>query len=214
METGAGPEPTTTIPDEDNPVASVDQPAAPTEGRAKARRGRMRPVMGWIITIVVALLISTGTRAYAVQSYFIPTPSMTPTLMPGDRILVNKLSSTIHVGDIVVFKNPPLDRGGPPTLVKRVIGLPGQRISSEGATVLINGKPLPEPWLPNLVGQCAEASEHIPPQTIPAGHYFMMGDCRGDSDDSRYWGTVPVSYIVGKVDVIMWRHGHPWLHWF
>ena len=60
-------------------------------------------LVGWIITIVVALLISTGTRAYAVQSYFVPTPSMTPTLMPGDRILVDKLSSTIHRGDIVVF---------------------------------------------------------------------------------------------------------------
>ena len=51
-------------------------------------------------------------------------------------------------------------------------------------------------------------------QVIPAGHYFMMGDCRGDSDDSRYWGTVPASNIVGKVDVIIWRHGHPWIHWF
>jgi signal peptidase I len=178
------------------------------------KRGRMRPLMGWVITIAVALLISTGTRAYAVQSYFIPTPSMTPTLMPGDRILVDKLAGTIHRGDIVVFKNPPADRGGPPTLVKRVIGLPGERISSVGATVLINGKPIPEPWLPPLVGACAEASEHITPLTIPAGHYFMMGDCRGDSDDSRYWGTVPASYIVGKVDVIMWRNGHPWLHWF
>ena len=98
--------------------------------------------MGWVITIAVALLISTGTRAYAVQSYFIPTPSMTPTLMPGDRILVDKLAGTIHRGDIVVFKNPPADRGGPPTLVKRVIGLPGERISSDGATVLINGKPI------------------------------------------------------------------------
>jgi signal peptidase I len=214
METEAGSDPTMTIPGGEFPATSVDQPAAPTEDQAKGKRGRMRPVVGWILTIVVALLISTGTRAYAVQSYFIPTPSMTPTLQPGDRILVDKLSSTIHVGDIVVFKNPPRDIGGPPTLVKRVIGLPGQRISSVGATVLINGKPLPEPWLPKLVGQCAEASEHIPTQTIPAGHYFMMGDCRGDSDDSRYWGTVPVSYIVGKVDVIMWRHGHPWLHWF
>ena len=74
----------------------------------------------------MALLITTGTRAYAVQSYFVPTPSMTPTLQPGDRILVDKLSSTIHRGDIVVFQNPPADAGGPPTLVKRVIGLPGE----------------------------------------------------------------------------------------
>lgn len=186
-----------------------EQPARPAP-----RRSRFRPLAGWLITIVVALLISTGTRAYAVQSYFVPTPSMSPTLMPGDRILVDKLRSTVHRGDIVVFKNPPADRDGPPTLVKRVIGLPGERISSDGNKVLINGKVLAEPWLPTLVGQCQEASEHITPTSIAPGHYFVMGDCRGDSDDSRYWGTVPVGNIVGKVDVIMWRHGHPWLHWF
>jgi signal peptidase I len=185
-----------------------------TQEPAKAGRGRFRPWVGWLVTIVVALLISTGTRAYAVQSYFVPTPSMTPTLMPGDRILVDKLSSTIHRGDIVVFKNPPADTGGPPTLVKRVIGLPGERISSVGAQVLINGKPLAETWLPALKGICTESSEHIPSQIVAPGHYFVMGDCRGDSDDSRYWGTVPASYIVGKVDVIIWRHSHPWIHWF
>jgi signal peptidase I len=185
-----------------------------TEDQVNGSRSRLRPIMGWVITIIVALLISTGTRAYAVQSYFVPTPSMTPTLQPGDRILVDKLSSTIHRFDIVVFRNPPADIGGPPTLVKRVIGLPGETISSIGTQILINGKVLPEPWLPPLVGICAEVSEHIKTQTIAPGHYFVMGDCRGDSDDSRYWGTVPAANIVGKVDVIIWRHGHPWIHWF
>jgi signal peptidase I len=184
------------------------------EPEAKPPRSRLRPILGWVITIVVALLISTGTRAYAVQSYFVPTPSMTPTLQPGDRILVDELSGTIHRGDIVVFSNPPADTNGPPTLVKRVIGLPGETISSVGATILINGKPLAEPWLPTLKGICQEASEHIKTQTIAAGHYFVMGDCRGDSDDSRYWGTVPQNLVVGKVDVIIWRHSHPWIHWF
>jgi signal peptidase I len=179
-----------------------------------APRSRRRTVLSWVITIVVALLISTGTRAYAVQSYFVPSPSMSPTLLPGDRILVDKLSGTIHRGDIVVFPNPPADRGGPPTLVKRVIGLPGETISSVGNKVLINGKVLAEPWLPPLTGECAEPSEHITPTKIAPGHYFVMGDCRGDSDDSRYWGTIPGSTVVGKVDVVMWRNGHPWLHWF
>src|SRR5579872_2440282 len=141
------------------------EPATP-QTPPQGGRSRTRHIMGWVITIIVALLISTGTRAYAVQSYFVPTPSMTPTLMPGDRILVDKLASTIHRGDIVVFKNPPADKGGPPTLVKRVIGLPGERISSVGNQILINGQVLPEPWLPKLVGICAEASEHITPVTI------------------------------------------------
>jgi signal peptidase I len=198
--------------DSDGPASTVTTAPLPEEPTGK--RGRFRPLLGWIIVIAVALLFSTGTRAYAVQSYSIPSSSMTPTLMPGDRILVDKLSSTIHRGDIVVFKDPPADRGGPPTLVKRVIGLPGETISSVGTTVLINGKPLAEPWLPRLVGECTEVSEHIPTTKIAPGHYFMMGDCRGDSDDSRYWGTVPASYIVGKVNVIIWRHNHPWIHWF
>jgi len=163
---------------------------------------------------VVVVLISTGARAFALQSYFVPTPSMTPTLIPGDRIIVNKLSSTIHRGDIVVFHDVPADEGGPPTLVKRVIGLPGETISSVGNTVLINGKPLAEPWLVPLTGICAERSEHIKTTKIPPGQYFMMGDCRGDSGDSRVFGTVPASYIVGKVDLIIWRSGHPWIHWF
>jgi signal peptidase I len=163
---------------------------------------------------IVVVLVSTGARAYAIQTYFVPTPSMTPTLMPGDRIVVNKLASTIHRGDIVVFHSTPADQGGPSTLVKRVIGLPGETISSSGSTVLIDGKPLVESWLPPLTGQCAESAENIKTQRIGAGDYFMMGDCRGDSGDSRYFGTVPNSYIVGKVDIIIWRSGHPWIHWF
>ncbi len=181
---------------------------------ASRRRHRGRSVLGWVVFVVVVLLISAGTRAYALESYFVPSPSMTPTLMPGDRILVNKLASTIHRGDIVVFHNVPADKGGPPTLVKRVVGLPGETISSVGSTVLIDGKPLAEPWLPPLTGDCTEQGEHITPTKIAPGHYFMMGDCRGDSEDSRYFGTVPDSNIVGKVDLIIWRNGHPWIHWF
>ena len=175
---------------------------------------RLRSVLGWVLAIMVAVVVSTATRAYALQAFYIPSPSMTPTLLPGDHITVNKLDSAIHRGDIVVFKRVPADRGGPPTLVKRVIGLPGETISSQGNEVLINGKPLDEPWLPPLVGQCAETSEHIRTTTITPDHYFVMGDCRGDSDDSRYWGTVPASNIIGKVNAIFWRDGHPWIHWF
>jgi signal peptidase I len=175
---------------------------------------RTRSILGWVVFVAVVVLVSFGARALVVQTYFVPTPSMTPTLIPGDRITVDKLSSTIHRGDIVVFHDVPADAGGPAVLVKRVIGLPGETISSVGKTVLIDGKPLPEPWLPPLTGICAEASEHIKSTKIAPDHYFMMGDCRGDSGDSRYWGTVPGSYIIGKVDLIIWRNGHPWFHWF
>jgi len=182
--------------------------------RSTRKHPRTRSILGWVVFLAVVVLVSTGTRAYAVQTYFVPSPSMTPTLMPGDRIIVNKLSSTVHRGDILVFHDPPADAGGPPVLVKRVVGLPGETISSAGSTVLINGKPLAEPWLVPLTGICAEESEHIKTTKIAAGHYFMMGDCRGDSGDSRYWGTLPASDIIGKVDMVIWRSGHPWFHWF
>ena len=180
----------------------------------RPRRRHARAALGWVIVVVVALAVAVVTRAVAVQTYSVPTSSMAPTLVPGDRILVDKLSGTVHRGDIVVFANVPADRGGPPTLVKRVIGLPGETISSAGPRVLIDGRPIAEPWLPVLHGQCAEQGAHIHSTLIPAGHYFVMGDCRGFSDDSRYWGTVPVTNIVGKVDLVFWRSGHPWFHWF
>ena len=163
---------------------------------------------------MAVVLVSAGARAYAIQTFYVPSASMTPTLLPGDRIVVNKLASTIHRGDIVVFHDPPADKGGPPTLVKRVIGLPGETISSVGNTVFINGSALAQPWLPPLVGECALANLTIKTQKIGPGDYFMMGDCRGNSGDSRIFGTVPSSYIVGKVDLIIWRNGHPWIHWF
>ena len=174
-----------------------------------------RQIIGWVLVVIVILTVALGTRAYAVESFSIPSGSMSPTLQIGDRITVDKLHSTIHRGDIVVFERVPAD---PQTqdadLVKRVIGLPGETISSSGNTVLINGVALAERWLPPLVGQCAEAAANIPTTTIAPDHYFVMGDCRGDSFDSRYWGTVPASSIIGKVDAIVWRGGHPWIHWF
>lgn len=177
-------------------------------------RPRLRTVVEWTIILVIALGVALSARAYAVQTFFIPTSSLTPTLMPGDRVIVDKLGGAIHRGDITVFHDVPADVGGPPTLVKRVIGLPGETISGTGSQVFINGRPLAEPWLPPLKGICANPSRAITPTKIAANHYFMMGDCRGDSDDSRYWGTVPSSDIIGKVDAIVWRDGHPWFHWF
>jgi len=148
---------------------------------------------------------------------------MLPTLQIGDRIVVLKVGYTIHRGDILVFRRTPEDTSTTDAdLVKRVIGLPGETISSRGDVVLINGRPIKEPWLPSLtthmtslgIVNCAQAAFDIPTTKIAANHYFMMGDCRGDSADSRSWGTLPASYIVGKVEVIVWRFGHPYFHGF
>jgi signal peptidase I len=128
---------------------------------------------------------------------------MLPTLQIGDHVVVVN-SGGIQRGDIIVFKRPPADIGTTDAdLVKRVIGMPGETISSRGNTVLINGRPLKEPWLPTLTGVCAEAAENIPSTKIPLAHYFVLGDCRGDSADSRAWGTLAASLVLGKVTAII-----------
>jgi signal peptidase I len=175
----------------------------------------LRRILEWAAVVLLAALVAGGLRAFVMQSFYVPTGSMLPTLQLWDRIIVVKVGYTIHRGDIIVFRRTPGDTSTTDAdLVKRVIGMPGETISSRGTTVLINGKPLAEPWLPSLTGKCAETAENIPTTRIPPHHYFMMGDCRGNSDDSRAWGTVPASYVVGKVFVIVWRSGHPYLHWF
>ena len=123
-----------------------------TQNDRMRRAGRI--LREWVIVIVGAVVLAMVVRTYAFQTFYIPSASMETTLMTGDRILVNKLAyhfREIHRGDIVVFARPPEENcAGPlvPDLVKRVIGLPGDHLTSKGNTVYVNGKPLAEPWLP------------------------------------------------------------------
>ncbi len=166
--------------------------------------------------VVIAVLVAVLLRAFVVQTFFIPSGSMEPTLQVGDRILVNKLSYHLHGvdrGDIVVFSRPPAENcGGPEVndLVKRVIGLPGETISLANGYVYIDAKRLNESWLPSQEqgvtspGPGGPAYSLARPFHIPANDYFVMGDNRTDSCDSRYWGPIPGSLIVGKVDLRVW----------
>jgi signal peptidase I len=183
------------------------QTASPETGPAPVRSRRIpRWLIEWTVVVIAAVLVAVLVRTFVAQTFYIPSASMEPTLQIGDRIVVNKLSYHLHGvnrGDIIVFRRPPSENcGGPtvPDLVKRVIGLPGERVSSQGNTVLINGKPLAEPWLPkgDPLGQA------IQPITVPQGEYFVMGDNRSDSCDSRDWGPLPSSYIVGHVVLRIW----------
>jgi signal peptidase I len=176
------------------------------------------------LLILAAVVIAIVLRTFVVGTYLIPSASMEPTLMINDRIMVDKLSyhlHGIHQGDIVVFSTPPAENcGGPPVadLVKRVIGLPGETISLSRGQVYINGKLLAEPW---LTAAAQQATAHGPPgapyalvqpYTIPAGEVYVMGDNRVVSCDSRYWGPVRESSIVGKVDFRIWPMSR--LHFF
>jgi signal peptidase I len=191
------------------------QEAEPPGTRSRSARRR---VVEWSVILVIALVASFAIRSYVFQVFRVPTGSMLPTLQINDRIVVDKLPGLAHSirrADIIVFHKVRADtNNSTPILVKRVIGLPGETISSKGDTVYINGHAIVEPWLPALKGGCSESAFNITKTHIAANHYFVMGDCRGDSFDSRYWGTVPVTNIIGRVFVVMWRHNHPWFHWF
>ena len=177
--------------------------AAPLSG---SRRffGQNQWVAEWLAVLLVAVGAAFGVRIWVAQTYLIPSASMEPTLMIGDRILVNKLSYHLHGvgrGDIIVFAKPPKETSDPTIkdLVKRVIGLPGDVISSRGGQVFINGQVLHEPWLsPHVV------TTGISTQKVPPHEYFVMGDNRSDSQDSRFFGPIPGSLIVGRAVGRIW----------
>jgi signal peptidase I len=190
-------------------------------------RGALPPPLLTLIelvtTVAVALALAEGVQAAVVKPFRIPSGSMEPTLKIGQRVLVDRLAydfESPHSGEIVVFHPPnrltcavpvsasePCPRGSerPSSeyFVKRLIGLPGQRISIRDGYPVINGHELTnEPY----ITPCGQAPECNMPTTItiPPGHYFMMGDNRGDSDDSRYWGPIPASWMIGPVFFTYW----------
>ena len=185
---------------------ATDSGAAMDEPDRTNRRRRHRSVE-WILILFTAAAVSLLLRTFAFQTFYIPSGSMEPTLWTGDRIVVNKLSvefGHINIGDIVVFKAPPkvatACADAVADLVKRVIGLPGDRLYSKGNNIFVDGKRLNQNWTvyPNI------GTTPISPTTVPVGHYFMMGDNHAKSCDSRMWGTVPRSDLIGKVFVKFW----------
>lgn len=188
---------------------STDADVLSVEAHLKRPRRTKRHhwIVSWLVVIVAAVVASVILRLFVVQTFFVPSGSMYPTLQVGDRILVQKLGFSLPRGAIVVFDHPKHDLEGPlnEDLVKRIIGLPGETIWSKGNTVYIDGKPLVEPWLPRgtVLGQ------PVSRQKIPNGYYFMMGDNRSNSYDSRDWGPIPRDTIIGRVFLVVWRHGSP-----
>jgi signal peptidase I len=209
-------------------VLAVDEPppggggGSRHRGRGAGRRSssrsssRKRWLREGVIIVLVAVLAAVLLREFVVQTFYIPSGSMEPTLQVGDRIVVNKLSYELHGvdrGDIVVFSRPPQENcGGPQVndLVKRVVGMPGDLVSVSGGYVYVDGRRLDETWLPAAEqGTTSPGPSGTPysldrPYRVPTGDYFVLGDNRGDSCDSRWWGPIPRSLIVGKVDLRVW----------
>ncbi|RLD96505.1 MAG: signal peptidase I [Aquificota bacterium] len=171
-------------------------------------------------SILIALIIALLIRTFIVQAFRIPSGSMIPTLLVGDHILVNKLAYRFgepHRLDVVVFKFP-LD--SKKDYIKRVIGLPGDRLKIVNKVVFINGKPLKEPYVRHTdsrtIPRGIQPRDNYGPVVVPPGHYFVMGDNRDSSYDSRFWGFVSRKALIGKALIIYFSwdpHGANPLHW-
>ena len=175
-----------------------------------------KSILEWVVVIVGAVGLALLIKAFLFQAYYIPSPSMNPTLFEGDRILVNKLSYKLHSvnrGDLIVFDTP--EASGEDDLIKRVIGLPGEFVNVEEERIEIDGGLLLEPYLPlssNIKSfatpvNCVNRPNENYGCRIPDDHVFVMGDNRSNSRDSRFFGPVPIEDVKGRAFIRVWPIG-------
>ncbi len=197
---------------------------------ARSRTATSRSVKGLIelvVTIAIAVVLALLIQAFIVKPYRIPSGSMEPTLSISQRVLANRLINHPSIGDIVVFHPPvgaeqgtglcgnpnegaghqqpcgaPTARQSSTTFIKRVVAGPGDRISIRNGHVIRNGVAEKDSY----INTCGGAPDCDFPKSIvvPPGDYFMMGDNRGASDDSRFWGPVPNSWVIGVAFFTYW----------
>ena len=179
----------------------------------EARSGRGRALLKGVLEIPVILLISFAlvfgfVRPVVAAPFHIPTQSMVPTLEVEDRLLVNKLAYDLKVperGDIALFED---QQGGEDPLIKRVVGLPGETLGLREGRVYVDGVPLEEPYLKRETCKTGYSKTcSFGPVIVPEGHYFMMGDNRINSLDSRFFGPVPEDDVVGDALIRFWPPG-------
>ncbi|SKA94458.1 signal peptidase I [Paucidesulfovibrio gracilis DSM 16080] len=187
--------------------------AAPDDPIAKLRE--------WIEAIVIAVILALFIRSFVVQAFKIPSGSMLETLQIGDHLLVTRFSYDIKVpftnisilptgdpdhGDIIVFEypeNPSMD------FIKRIIGLPGDRIEIRDKVVYRNGQALDEAYIQHSDPRILPSRrDFLAEFTVPENKYFVMGDNRDDSRDSRFWGFVDREAIIGKAWILYWSWDH------
>jgi signal peptidase I len=194
------------MPIDDDPVLAeaartVSTGTAPPEVVTTKPSG-FRNALEWVFIAGGALLVAFVIKTFLFQAFYIPSLSMAPTLQVNDRVLVNKLSYNlhdIHRGDVVVFESPPNEGAATKDLIKRVIALPGETVESKDGHIIIDGQVLEEPYLgPDVTTGPLEKT------VIPPDHYWVMGDNRPNSRDSRFFGAIPESLIVGRAFVRVW----------
>jgi signal peptidase I len=195
--------------------------------RTTASKSPLKSVIELVLTVAIAVGLALLIQAFIVKPYRIPTPSMVPTLAVGQRILTNRLINHPSVGDVVVFHPPhgadladpvcgnanegaghsqacdlPTAAESNQTFVKRVVGGPGDRIQIVDGHVIRNGVREKDPYIEpcGADSSCNFRTAIV----VPPGDYFMMGDNRGESDDSRFWGPVPDKWVIGVAFFTYW----------
>ncbi len=208
VDENAGVLPESDAPALDQSGSVVNVPIAPAmRGRNRYEKRKISAVKEWSAIVVIALLVAFLVRTFVVQAFWIPSASMVPTLKIGDRLLVEKITPSvrdIHRREIIVFERP---EGVDPELkdlIKRVIGLPGELVEGKDHKIFINGVALDEPYLPKGVVPTADP---FGPVRVPIDSYFVMGDNRAQSYDSRFWGTVARHQVVGRAVIRIWPIG-------
>jgi signal peptidase I len=200
----------------------------------KSKRSVASSALELVAIVATALGLALAIQAFVVKPYRIPSPSMVPTLAPGQRVLVNRIGTHFgapKIGDIIVFDSPQVTdscanpnegvrdaasgvsrpcgvaqrKPSSTAFIKRVVGLPGDRIAIHAGHVYRNGVREHDSYTSACTG--GGACDFQGAITIPRDQYFMMGDNRGDSDDSRYWGPIRKSWIIGKAFLTYWPPG-------
>jgi signal peptidase I len=178
----------------------------PTAAVARPARSAARGVAEWILVVVGAVLAALLVKTFLFQAFRIPSESMVPTLLVGDRVLVNKVSYKLHDvnrGDVVVFTRPEKleDPSGtePEDLIKRVVAVGGDTVVARDGVLYVNNQPMTEPYVQQGAGTF-RLDEAV---TVPEGQVFVMGDNRENSQDSRYFGPISTDTIIGRAFVRM-----------
>lgn len=210
---------------DDIPLEPRDE-ARPGGGAAPVRpatkpKSSVRNLVEWVVVIGGAITVAVVIRAFVFQTFWIPSPSMATTLVKDDRVVVNKLSYRLHDvrrGDVIVFHRPPSENGADSAindLIKRVVGLEGERVSILDGGVRIDGVPLEEPYthgLETVDNGCSTGDlQQLYTEAgylVPEDHVFVLGDNRVNSGDGRCFGPVDEDLIVGRAFFKIWPPGH------
>jgi len=190
------------VTDETTPAPAEEQAPDMSERRPSA----LRQIVEFILTLAVAFLVAQAVRTWVIQPFVVPTGSMLPTIQLSDQVLANKFIyrfTAAHRGDIVVLDDPD---GKVTTLIKRVIAVGGQTVDLQNGKVVVNGGALDEPDTHGLPSIPLQGSSITFPYKVPADSVWVMGDNRTDSQDSRWFGAVPMSSVHGRAFFIYW----PW----